>query len=152
LWLCLAVALRWTSFFTLGLLLTACSATDNDSVAEGDSAPRQYSGVWLYQFEGSTFLEGASEVPNERPSYEWAAWLEYHPDQQHPGQSIELSKHDDYDEEKECYPVAPFLVTFIGRRTTGSHGSGHLGQWGSEFRVDKMISSKSLGSPFCYGS
>jgi hypothetical protein len=152
----LAVALRWICFVALSLLLVACSAAKdegaahNDSVSRNNSAPRQYSGVWLYAFEDSTFVEGASEVPKQRPSYEAAAWLDFHPDQKHPGEFVELSKFDDYDVGKKCYPVHPFLITFIGRRTTSLHGSGHLGLWGSEFTVENMISSTPLGPPFCY--
>ena len=152
------MALRLTCLVALSLGVVACSAANNggaahdDSVSQNSSEPRQYSGVWLYAFEGSTFVEGASEVPKQRPSYEATAWLEYHPDQKYSGQFVELSKFDDYDEGKECYPIHPFLVTFIGRRTTGPGGSGHFGLWGAEFTVQNMISSRPLGPPFCYSS
>lgn len=152
----LAVALRLTFSVALSLLLVACSApnegaANDDSVSRNNDEPRQYSGVWLYAFEGSTFVEGAKEIPKQPPSFETTAWLAYHPDQKLPGQFVEQSKYDNYDLEKECYPVHPFLVTFVGRRTTDPHGSGHFGLWGSEFIVENMISSKPLGRPFCYG-
>jgi hypothetical protein len=127
-------------------MLLACSESVDESL------PRQFSGVWLYAFEGSTFIEGATEVPRERPPYQGTSWLEYHPDQRRPGQHVEMSRFDDYDEKKECYLVHPFLVIFEGRRITDPHGSGHMGLWASEVTVDRMISFKPLSPPFCYDS
>jgi hypothetical protein len=144
------VTLGRTSILTVHLLLAACSPIDHDGSAESEGAPRQYSGVWLYRFEGSTFLEGAKSVPNEHPSLERSAWLQYHPDQRYPGERIELSKYDAYDEAKACYPLSPFFVTFIGWKIDNPGGSGHFGLWDSEFKVERMISSEPLGAPFCY--
>jgi len=130
----------------LSFALSACSKTADDST------PHEYSGVWLYEFEGSTFVEGATAIPKKRPPYNNTAWLDYHPDQQRPGQYIEMSDRDRYDQKKSCYPIYPYLVRFIGRKRTDADGSGHMGLWASEIKVDRIIFSKSLGPPFCYGS
>ena len=135
-----------TEVLVFGIALSACSRN------VGDTAPREFTGVWLYEFEGSTFIEGATRIPSKRPAYMKAAWLDYHPDQQRPGQFVELSDKDSYDERRRCYLIYPFIVTFIGRRTINPHGSGHMGLWASEVKPDRMISSKPLGRPFCYGS
>lgn len=74
--------------------LFACSKTADDSTR------REFSGVWLYEFEGSTFVEDATRVPKERPAYNKTAWLDYHPEQQRPGQYIEMSDMDRYDPKK----------------------------------------------------
>ncbi|QBX38411.1 hypothetical protein E4M02_08575 [Brevundimonas sp. S30B] len=41
------------------------------------SGSRQFSGVWLHEFEGSTFVEGATDVPAVRPEYRETDWLEW---------------------------------------------------------------------------
>lgn len=125
--------------------------SDRANVVENASEPRQYYGVWLYSFENSTFLEGASKVPEERPSDKQASWLDYHPSKEYPGQFVENSHYDLYDPENKCYPVYPFLVSFVGKNTTAVHGSGRLGLWDSKFTVEDIISSEPLGPPFCYG-
>lgn len=123
----------------LGLALTACS---NFKI---DSRPREFSGVWLYEFEGSTFVEGATKAPTERPPYKQTDWLD-HPAEQ------DIRTGDPADENLNCYPVRPFLVTFIGHRTRHLLGSGHLGLWRSEITVQKPISIKPLGPAFCYNN
>ncbi|WP_292095655.1 DUF1801 domain-containing protein, partial [Brevundimonas sp.] len=49
-----AMTLRWIIPLALALALSSCSA------ARIDGSTRQFSGVWLYEFEGSTFVEGAT--------------------------------------------------------------------------------------------
>lgn len=137
-----AMAFRWISLVALVLALAACSEVGFDSPA------RQYSGVWLYEFEGSTFVEGATRIPNERPSYAKTDWLEYRFDQPRLNQLVQEPGHDD---RRGCYPVQPFLITFIGHRTHRPFGAGHLGLWRSQMTVRKTIALKPLGPAFCYG-
>ena len=137
---------RQTGVFALSLALGACSTSTDDGAAS------EFSGVWLYEFEGSTFIEGATEIPRERPLYSNSAWLDYHPDRLRPDQYIEMSDKDRYDVKSGCYPIHAYLVRFEGHRVTDAHGSGHGGLWPSEVKVDRMISSDSLGRPFCYGN
>ena len=137
------------------LLLGACGPRDVDaSIERTVSEPRRYSGVWVYQFEGSTFLDGVDAVPLELPDYEQAAWLFFNPNDIAPSE-----KYDDFDEARGCYPVHAFAIEFIGRRVTYPCnkgdllcGGGHLGLWGSEIEVDELISSKPIPAPYCYGS
>lgn len=138
-WFFKLMAPRLITAAALGLALSACS----DFRIEGRS--REFSGVWLYEFEGSTFVDGATTVPTQRPPYKATDWLD-HPAEQ------EIRVGEPADESLNCYPVQPFLVTFIGYRTRYLFGSGHLGLWRSEITVQKPISIESLGPAFCYTS
>jgi len=133
------MAFRWISLILLGLALSSCfNAGDDDR-------SRQYSGVWLYEFEGSTFVEGATEVPAQPPTYEETDWLEWTdwPDLEN---LIEQRVRSG-----GCYTVQPFYVTFVGRRIRHPRdGAGHLGLWRSEVAVQRPISAKRLGPPLCY--
>ena len=130
---------KWIGLVALGLALVSCSG-------EGfTSHTRQFSGVWLYEFEGSTFVEGATEIPTERPAAEEMDWLEWAdwPDLENLMEK-RLGNGD-------CYTVQPFLVTFVGRRTHHPFGgAGHLGLWRSTVTVQRPISAKRLGPSFCY--
>lgn len=135
-----AMAFRWISLIGLGLALASCSA------GGVDGPRRQFSGVWLYEFEGSTFVEGATGIPTEGPSYEESDWLEW---ADWPG--LEGLMEESF-ENGDCHTVQPFLITFVGRRTRHRFGgAGHLGRWRSEVRVDRPISAERLGPSFCYG-
>jgi hypothetical protein len=128
---------KWITATALGLTLSACS----DFRIDGRT--REFSGVWLYEFEGSTFVEGATTVPTKRPPYKETDWLN-HPAKQ------EIRAGEPADESLNCHPVRPFLVTFTGYRTRHLFGSGHLGLWRSEITVQKPISIEPLGPAFCY--
>ena len=121
----------------LGLALSSCS-----EVALNGST-RQFSGVWLYEFEGSTFVEAAKEIPKVRPDYRKSDWLEAL-------QLEPLITGWSYDEIHGCYPVQPFLVSFTGRRSYRPFGVGHLGLWRSEVTVQRMIALERIGPGFCY--
>jgi hypothetical protein len=140
--LSLAVVFRWISLIALGLALSSCSNV-------GFEGPRhQFSGVWLYEFEGSTFVEGATGIPAGRPAYKEADWLADRSGQLGAGQLADTRADV---EVRDCNPVQPFLVTFVGRRTHRPFGAGHMGLWRSEVTVERMISFKRLGPAFCYG-
>jgi hypothetical protein len=104
-------------------------------------APREFRGIWLYEFEGSFFLENATFIPSERPAFSDTAWLEFGPD------VVEPPTDSDYSEEKSCYPISAYAITFVGRRNR--YGSGHLGLWPESVRVDKMLSVHRLPAPSC---
>jgi len=73
------VLLALLSAFSLSLLGCSSGAETNapNKVVE---EPRRYSGLWLYQFEGSTFLENETKVPEEAVDTKEAAWLDYPPE------------------------------------------------------------------------
>lgn len=133
------MTLRWISVVALALGLASCA---DGSVVGGN---RKFSGVWLYEFEGSTFVEGATEVATERPEYrrtDWLEWTEW-------PQLVRLMENRRGD--GDCYTVQPFLLTFEGRRTHHPFGgAGHLGLWRSEVTVQRPISAKRLGPSVCY--
>lgn len=106
---------------------------------------RQFSGVWLYEFEGSSFVEGATAVPAERPDYRQTDWLEW-------TEWPQLERLMEYRlGDGDCYTVQPFLVTFEGRKTHHPvRGAGHLGLWRSKVTVQRPISAQRLGQSFCY--
>lgn len=143
--------------------LSACGAEDvNEGPAIGPI--RSYSGVWLYQFEGSTFLEGASEVPKSAIAPEDAAWLNYRPeevdpDYLHPDIVDPIRDYNQYDVERDCYPTYAFAISFEGTKTTypdsarnlpgNLPGGGHLGLWASDISVKRVISIEPLSGDFC---
>ena len=135
-----AMALKWIRWVALSLALSSCSNVGFDS------SQRRFSGVWLYEFEGSTFIEGATEIPSTPPAYEATDWLEWTD-----WPSLENLMEDRLSN-ADCYTVQPFLVTFVGRRKHYlSGGAGHLGLWRSQVTVQRPISAQRLGPSFCYG-
>ena len=133
------MTLRLFNLVALGLALAACA----ESGLSGGA--RQFSGVWLYEFEGSTFVEGATSIPTVRPAYDatdWLDWAEWPQLESLMEESLSSSA---------CYTVQPFLVTFEGRRTHDlTRGAGHMGLWRSQVTVQRPISAQRLGPSFCY--
>lgn len=132
------MALRWISLVALCLVLGSCTAPRFPGHA------RQFTGVWLYEFEGSTFLEGATEIPKTRPASDeaWLDWTEW-------PQLERLMEERLWD--GDCYTVQPFLITFVGRKTHYPlGGAGHMGLSDSKVTVQRPISAKRLGPSFCY--
>ena len=137
-----AMIFRWFSLIALGLAISSCSAVGIPG------STRQFSGVWLYEFEGSSFLEGATEVPAQRPPYHDTDWLEY----SHPEPRLhQLIEGIGYDEGRGCYPVQAIKITFIGHRTLRPFGAGHMGLWRSQVTVDRTITVERIGPAICYG-
>lgn len=133
------MVIRWISLIALCLTLSSCVAP------RFNGSTRQFSGVWLYEFEGSTFVEGATEIPAERPAYDETAWLTW-VDQPRLEELAEWGP-----EIEDCHPVQPILVTFVGQKTNNPFGgAGHMGLWRSEVKVHRTISAERLGPPFCY--
>lgn len=125
-------------------------ATYSDGVISYDTGPncyrfdqpRSFKGIWLYEFEGSTFLEGATSVPKERPVYGDTAWLHYDPAAIDPKPQYNRAR-----EGEDCYSIHAFEIEFIGRHSPEGHG--HMGLFGSEIWVEKMLSAKPLPAPNC---
>lgn len=134
-----ASMLKGVTAVAFALALTSCAGG-------GFAGPaREFSGVWLYEFEGSSFVEGATAVPATRPDYKKTDWLDVR-DQLRIETLI-----DERFSEGDCNKVQPVRLTFIGRRT--SHpvgGAGHMGLWDSKVTIDRTISAERLGPSFCY--
>ena len=141
---------RFKTSVPIALMFGGPCETREDGVIFHDRGPdcyrfselRNYSGVWLNQFEGSTFLEGREEIPNERPQYEESAWLQYDP----PTEPNNLDIYD-YDEDRGCDPIAAYHVRFVGRESPV--GGGHMGLWEREIWAERMIEIKPLPAPDC---
>ncbi len=134
------MAFRWISLAALSLMLSSCSNVGFQG------PPREFSGVWLYEFEGSTFIESATKIPKQRPEYGATDWLEWRIEQPLLEALMEESLGNG-----DCYTVQPFLITFVGRKTHHLfRGAGHMGLWRSELVVHRTTSAKRLGPPFCY--
>ena len=130
---------RWISLVAIALALTSCL----DPGFSGRT--RQFSGVYLHEFEGSTFVEGATAIPTERPAYRETDSLDW-VDQPRLEEILDGSLGNG-----DCYTVQPILVTFVGRRTRYPFGgAGHMGLHPSKVTVHRMISAERLGPPFCY--
>lgn len=80
--------------------------------------PRLFRGVWIYQFEGSDFIEDAvhSAAPESREGV-WLATGDH---------KVRLGPTG-FREDLGRYPVQKFRVQFIGRKTSYSGRYGHLG-------------------------
>lgn len=102
--------------------------------------PQTISGIWMYEFEGATFLEKTRRVPQQRPPKPTGAFLpNLDPNRLSPGLN-----YDDYDQRNGCYPVRPFALTFIGRRRLIGHSFE-----GSDMIVDRVVSAFPLPPPDC---
>jgi hypothetical protein len=104
-------------------------------------SPRVFKGVWIYQFEGSQFIENATKVPAERPDAGTTAWLSYDP------KRIDPKINYDNDPTEHCFPIHAFEISFIGRRNPQGHG--HLGLFASEIWPQQILSAKPLPTPEC---
>lgn len=135
------MACRSVGVAALALALSSCSDG-------GFATPsRQFSGVWLNEFEGSSFVEGATRTPAERPSYKDTDWFDWH------DQPLLEAVMDDGRSDPNCHLVHPIRVTFVGHRTHYPFGgAGHMGLWPSKVTVHRTISAERLGPSFCYES
>lgn len=102
---------------------------------------REFSGIWLLEFEGSQFFEGATLATVRDFDPADAGWLEE-------GDAIDLDTViADYGEDAGCWKVRAFALRFKGQRHFGM--SGHLGGWNSRYDVAELIEIKPLAWPEC---
>ncbi len=125
----------------LTVLLASTGCIEESELKNEGSKQRRFSGVWIDEFEGSTFLAGADRAPDKRPDYKSSAWLNY----SLPGQS----KGPGYDTSAGCYALRAYKIEFIGQEKRSTNGSGHMGLWGSEIDVLDMIKAEPIASPNC---
>jgi hypothetical protein len=101
----------------------------------------EFSGIWLLEFEGSQFFEGATLATVRNFDQADAGWLEE-------SDAIDLDKVlPDYEADAGCWKVRAFALRFKGQRHLGM--SGHLGMWNSRYDVDELIEIKPLSWPEC---
>ena len=97
--------------------------------------PRRFRGIWIDEFEGSTFYEGITSVSAAKrrmasnsaapdSKVEWLTW--------HRGNRVpELTSR-------------VVLIDFVGRRTAYPGHYGHMGGSDSEIIVDRMIFAREI--------
>ena len=124
------------SFALVGLIVLAiCGAV------WASRPTREFSGVWLLEFEGSNFFEGATLATVRDFDRADAGWLEE-------GDAIDIDKVlPAYDKDDACWKVRAFALRFKGKRHFGM--SGHLGLWNSRYEVAELIEMKPLPWPEC---
>lgn len=127
------------SWATIGLIVLAIGG------AVWASRPsdrlREISGVWLLEFEGSNFFEGATAATVRDFDPAEAGWLDE-------GDAIDLEKLFAGDGGfASCYKVRAFELRFRGRRHVGV--SGHLGVWNSRYEVVELMEMKAIPWPEC---
>lgn len=108
--------------------------------------PREYNGLWMYQFESSRFLENVATVPQTGTeelelTKGKSIWLHYDP------RDVDPTKHYNGDENSNCFPTYAFAVRFIGRRNPNP--GGHMGLSDEVIWVDRMLEIKALPPPDC---
>lgn len=130
---------QWRSLAVVGLIVLAiCGAV---WAARPPDRLREISGVWLLEFEGSNFFEGATAATVRDFDIADAGWLEE-------GDAIDLDKAvPDYDADAGCWKVRAFALRFKGERHFGM--SGHLGGWNSRYEVAELLDIKPLPWPEC---
>lgn len=99
----------------------------------------RFRGIWLDEFEGSSFFENARNADEvktklrgilaDRGGSEWLGWSKE-------GESIPLARSS------RGYRL--IAIDFIGRRTAYSGKYGHLGGWKSEVLVDRVITARTI--------
>ncbi len=137
------MAMRSSVAKILGCLAILFSVVTSAACTEHSAKERsgEFQGIWLYEFEGSTFLENETKIPQGDIDYDKAAWLDYDPSKIAPAK-----EHDSY--EPGCgYKRSAFALKFIGRKIVGP--AGHMGIYGAELKVDKLLSARSLPLPVC---
>jgi hypothetical protein len=97
-------------------------------------------GAWVYMFEGSNFIEGASIDEKCAIDFRDAAWLVLDPPifNSASGESPNTATGT-YHSEYGTWPMDAYRIKFLGRQKYSPLGVGHMGGWKHEFVVTKVI-------------
>ncbi|MBU7580965.1 MAG: hypothetical protein KAF27_10930 [Porphyrobacter sp.] len=130
---------QWRSWAIIGLIMLVIGGAV--SASRPPDRLREIAGVWLLEFEGSNFFEGATAATVRDFDPAEAGWLEE-------GDAIDVEKLFAGDGGyADCYKVRAFALRFKGRRHAGV--SGHLGLWNSRYEVVELIEMTPLPWPDC---
>lgn len=102
---------------------------------------REISGVWLYQFEGSNFFEGATPADVRENRQQDAGWLEL------PSGSPLLENLDHGYDSSGCWKVTAVELRFLGRKRFEL--SGHLSAWTSSYEIEDLLKAQTVPWPDC---
>ncbi len=113
---------------------------------------RTIEGTWLWQFEGSDFFEAQlpgreCQLYNTEPS-----WLNFNPAQVYPSYTYKRGWPSSgiYNSRSSGpYRIEAFELKFRGRMRRSLFGTGHMGQWKSEYDVGEMLSVRPIANLFC---
>lgn len=108
--------------------------------------PRRFSGVYVDEFEGQMFLEGAKESDRYVIPCRWI-WFTV-------DEKSDVSRWPGLKDSGNSSRV--WLLDFVGRATppaaTGRNGYGHMGASEGEVLVDQIISARLIGSYEGFGN
>lgn len=98
--------------------------------------PRVFNGIWRNEFEGSSFYEGRTSLPENYVVHR-EAWLNL---------SEEALANPEI---RLLYDSRPAVIqiNFVGRRTAHRGSHGHLGLWPHDIIVDEVINYHIIGPP-----
>lgn len=103
--------------------------------------PKHYRGIWLDQFEGSLFFEGATSAADVKARYRKLLagrfsdkeWLDF-------AEMLERRLYRD----RDFAHARMFAIEFVGRRTAYKGRYGHMGNSDSLMIVDRIDEAKFL--------
>ena len=122
------------------IFLFICAAVGVAGLIDS-SRTREISGLWLLQFEGSNFFEGATPETVRGYKLDDAGWL-------NSSDQIDLSGLlSGYNEADECWTVKAIQLRFRGHRQFGV--SGHLGLWSSSYEIEELLDMEVVSWPEC---
>ncbi len=114
---------------------------------------RTIEGTWMWQFEGSQFFETPPGKDPCRLLADRGSWLNYDPYQIYGSYNYRKSypSRGTWTSQFGTYPLEAFSVRFVGRRRVSilGLGFGHLGGWGSEYEVTRMLYAKPISNLDC---
>ena len=152
--MCKAILRFGLTGVVISCVAIASNAQNNDGLRAADDdvgEVRAFSGVWLREFEGSTFLEGVTTATADIGERLSGARLYI---DSSVGPSVEELF---YDSVLDCYPVYAFELTFIGRERELGDRRGYLsrrratvGASRAEIEVVELLDIEQISGPYCY--
>jgi len=100
---------------------------------------RRFRGVWLDEFEGSIFIEGARDVKTAKAELRRSLAV-----------PVGNGEWLDWEDTKRNSVLPPsanarlIAIDFVGRRTAYPKRYGHMGMFNSEVIVDRVISARPI--------
>ncbi|RQW45919.1 hypothetical protein EH199_00640 [Novosphingobium sp. LASN5T] len=115
---------------------------------------RTIEGIWSVAFECSEFFENAQPEDVEDQSCHDGSWIDYLYDKGRGENYDRIMQHsfNPHTGKVRIWPPAPYKIRFIGSKKVALFGIGylipvgfgHMSGWGSEYRVERLLSIKPL--------
>lgn len=114
---------------------------------------RTIEGTWFDLFEGSTFFEGQGVEQACSENFRDGAWLEFRHDDRSIDHRVldQFAASSQFVSEHGTWSMGVYSVKFVGRKkySIPGFGFGHLGSFGTEVEVDRMISMRPIAGVRC---